>query len=84
MVMINLKNVIGKTISVYDTQECHNCVATIADVICDNDYYQFLDDKKELIVGIKIKDIDKFIADGKISYTYYYSDRKCNVTFLIN
>lgn len=84
--MINqeIKNLIGKTLSVRDTQECHNCDTIIADVQFNDGYYQFLDDKKELIVGIRAKDVDKFIADGKISYTYYYSDRECDVTFLIN
>lgn len=79
-----IKNLIGKTLSIRDTQECHNCDTVIADVVLNNDYYQFLDSNKELIVGIKTKDVDKFVADSKISYTYYYSDRKCDITFLIN
>lgn len=84
MKMSEIKNLIGKTLSVRDTQECHNCDTVIADVQFNDNYYQFLDDENELIVGIKAEDIDKFITDSKISYTYYYSDRKCNVTFLIS
>lgn len=79
-----IKNLIGKTLSIRDTQECHNCDTVIADVQFKNNYYQFLNDENELIAGIETKDIDKFIADSEISYTYYYSDRKCNITFLIN
>ena len=83
MKMSEIKNLIGKTLSVRDTQECHNCDTVIADVQFKDNYYQFLDDENELIVGIKAEDIDKFITDSKISYTYYYFDRKCSVTFSI-
>lgn len=79
-----IKNLIGKTLSIRDTQECHNCDTVIVNIQFENDYYQFMDDKNELIAGIKSKDIDEFVANHKISYTYYYSDRKCDITFYIN
>ena len=42
--MSEIKNLIGKTLSVRDTQECHNCDTVIADVQFKDNYYQFLDD----------------------------------------
>ena len=79
-----IKNLIGKTLSIRDTQECHNCDTVIANIQFENDCYEFMDDKNELIAGIESKDIDEFVSNHKISYTYYYSDRKCNVTLYIN
>ena len=78
-----IKNLIGKTLSIRDTQECHNCDTVIADIQFNDNYYQFLDNENELIISIKAEDIGKFITNNKISYTYYYFDRKCSVTFSI-
>lgn len=79
-----IKKLIGKIISIRDTQECHNGDTVIADIQFDGKYYIFLDSEKDCIVGIKSEDIDEFISNNQISYKYTYSDRKCSVTFTIS
>lgn len=56
-----IKKLIGKTISIRDTQDCHNCDTVVADIQFDGKYYNFLDSENDCIVGIKPEDIDEFI-----------------------